>query len=314
MRERESWWDKETEAATRMQSAFRGRLQYHGYENRRFMASQIQRVARGHCGRKRSRERRIERTLAHEKMVFDFYAEQIQKNWRGFYSRRHKHDFWARKMYIETVVKTGNDLREKLNAYAKDRAAFVEREREKRRLKEFKRVTENLHHLVGTKTTPGIYCNPYFEEKRPTVKGVSIEEHIKRAWKESAPRRTKTLRKKRAAERTMRKTRDADGCPQSDMDRRSIRISTTYDEVCQARKWERRLEKLKRITPEGFIVTGRREPLPKVVPIQTGELYIDPHLRFQSTKQLQERNKTARVSNKPFYTAVSSKKPYGMTV
>ena len=88
----------------------------------------------------------------------------------------------------------------------------MERERARKREQEFKKVTENLHHLVSTKTTPGIYNNPYFENKRPKVRGRSVEEHLKEAFKK---RGKKKFMKKKYTE------------PQV-LDRRSIRISTTY--------------------------------------------------------------------------------------
>ena len=262
------------------------------------MVLQLQRVARGRAGRKCVSERKNAKRLENERLVFEYYAGEIQRLWRGHYSRRYKHDFYARKQYIATVVMRGNDLRKKLEAYASECASEMERERARKREQEFKKVTENLHHLVSTKTTPGIYNNPYFENKRPKVRGRSVEEHLKEAFKK---RGKKKFMKKKYTE------------PQV-LDRRSIRISTTYDEGVQSQRWEKRLDKLKRISKKDFVVTGQGRKLPYISPINTGEAYIDPHLRFQSTKQIQERNKSARMSDKPFYTHVSSKKPLGMTM
>ncbi|MDC3321731.1 hypothetical protein OAV88_03935 [bacterium] len=257
----------------------------------------MQRVARGRAGRKRVSRRENEKRLENERLVFEYYAGEIQRLWRGHFSRKYKHDFYARKQYIATVVMRGNELREKLEAYASDCLSNREKERARKREEEFQKVTENLHHLVSTKSTPGIYNNPYFENKKPKVRGALVEDHLRDAFKK---RGKKKIMKKKYTE------------PQV-VDRRSIRISTTYDEDVQSRRWEKRLDKLKRISKKDFIVTGKGRKLPYIEPLNTGEAYIDPYLRFQSTKQIQERNKSARMSDKPFYTNVSSKKPMGMT-
>ena len=75
------------------------------------MVLQLQRVARGRAGRKCVSERKNAKRLENERLIFEYYAGEIQRLWRGHYSRRYKHDFYARKQYIATVVMRGNDLR-----------------------------------------------------------------------------------------------------------------------------------------------------------------------------------------------------------
>ena len=46
-----------------------------------------------------------------EGAVYHYHAMLCQRTFRGYYSRRYKHDFNARKAYIQSVVEKGEELR-----------------------------------------------------------------------------------------------------------------------------------------------------------------------------------------------------------
>lgn len=81
-----------------------------------FYAREIQRVYRGHLGRRRTRliiERRI---AAAAQSMRHVAAVAIQRVFRGHLSRRLRHDFHARKAYISAVHAQGEALRAQLQA------------------------------------------------------------------------------------------------------------------------------------------------------------------------------------------------------
>jgi len=296
LRDRNKWIDAEVRAATMVQTKFRSGRMHHMFCIRRAMARKIQRLIRGHFARDRCKEK-IEATEEwQDRLIFDYYAEQVQKIWRGHHSRRYVHDFWARKRYIKTVLEKGNELKLKLKDYAAQRAAYEEAETSKRQKAEFTKVTQNLHHLLSTESIPGIYNNPYFNESKPTVAGQSVEEHLRGAIKGYLKTHNLTRKKFKQTKR----------------DRRSVQASSSYDIERERRSMDLKLHKLKQISNKSFSASGRSRLFDKfsahrrVKPLNVGEPYLEPSKIFQSTKELQERNKDARVSNKPFYCTVSS--------
>lgn len=181
-RDREKWIEAETSSAVHIQTRFRSSKAYHQRKIQSYMAKEIQRFLRGHFGRKRSRKARAAKNTSMERLLFDYYAEIVQKTWRGYRSRRFTHDFWARKKYIKTVEQRGNELRQELDAYAAKRLATVKLERAKSRKKELATVTQNLHHLLSTESIPGVYNNPYFQNNRPRIDGELVEDVLRRAF------------------------------------------------------------------------------------------------------------------------------------
>eukprot|EP00941_MAST-03F_sp_MAST-3F-sp1_P004807 g4807.t1 len=119
-----------------------------------------------------------------EKMVFDYYAEQIQKIWRAHFSRRYKHDFHARKEYLQKVLSQGASLKAKLDGYAAEQAIADRKRQAEKYEAEFRKVTSNLHHLLSTQRTPGIYNNPYMQDDLPSINGITVEEHLRSAIKD----------------------------------------------------------------------------------------------------------------------------------
>jgi hypothetical protein len=78
-----------------------------------------------------------------------------------------------RSQQIKVVLKLANYFSFTLN--------FKDEEVRRKQMaqKEFHSVTQNLHHLVSTKVTPGIYNTPYFQDEVPTAFGVPIEDHLR---------------------------------------------------------------------------------------------------------------------------------------
>jgi hypothetical protein len=100
-------------------------------------------------------------------------------SFRGYYSRKYYHDYHARKAYIETVVeKNGKMLTFLANEQITIQRAQNARDQQNH-YDQFKSVTSNLHHLISTKSIPGIYKTPNQFEPTQTVFNVNIENHLK---------------------------------------------------------------------------------------------------------------------------------------
>lgn len=201
-RDAEGAFEKEYGAVKKIQSAFRGwivrthlaEFEYVRYRLRydpaaqslmsfacSYYAREIQRVYRGHAGRKLIRIL-LDRTFeAQRQAVRHYAADVIQRHFRGYYSRRTKHDFYARRAYILAVTAKGEALRAELeSAFAAQLQSHLEKEESKHR-EDFDNLTRSLHHLVSTKAIPGVYNPPYATSLQdvPSAFNIPLETHLR---------------------------------------------------------------------------------------------------------------------------------------
>ncbi len=175
-------YEPERAACTLIQRCFRGwRLRLHLAEYH-YYAREVQRVYRGHLGRKRCRRALDARESSARLAVRHYAATLIQSAFKGCYSRKYIHDFHERKRYVAAVVARGEALREELEAqFAQDLRSELER-REAAARAAFKAATAGLHHLVSTAARPGVYNPPWATRRAdvPSAFGVELEVHLRR--------------------------------------------------------------------------------------------------------------------------------------
>lgn len=70
----------------------------------------IQRLLRGHFARVRARREAERKAEAEADGVVNHLVVMVQKVFRGFRSRKYRHDYYARKSYINDVQKKGEAL------------------------------------------------------------------------------------------------------------------------------------------------------------------------------------------------------------
>ena len=87
-----------------------------------FKANEIQRVFRGHIGRVITRERRRDLLESRELSFFTYLCIQLQKCFRGYYSRKYKHDQARRKQYCRMLIEKGELVRQNIQQYAQELA------------------------------------------------------------------------------------------------------------------------------------------------------------------------------------------------
>ena len=123
-------------------------------------AIQIERVFRGHLGRQRVENERHQRiTLRRQNALFQYFALQLQRIFRAFYSRKYSFDFAKRKQTIETIQRNGEERRRIIEEYAQQQAERLENENYAKEKQDIRNYAENLHHLLSTKHIRGVY-NP----------------------------------------------------------------------------------------------------------------------------------------------------------
>lgn len=124
-----------------------------------YAGNEIQRVFRGHMGRKKARAAADSKKNGRRMYYLHFLCIQMQRCFRGYYSRKYKHDQARRKQYCRMIEEKGQEIVDQMAEYARIQA---EREAEEARAKReelFRTYAQNLHHLTSTSHIRGVY-NP----------------------------------------------------------------------------------------------------------------------------------------------------------
>lgn len=80
-------------------------------------ANDIKRLWRGHKGRERAHARKREVDKEKRKIYFHVHALTIQRHYRGYYSRKFKHDYYRRQRFIKDSVMEGSHINEDCVAF-----------------------------------------------------------------------------------------------------------------------------------------------------------------------------------------------------
>ena len=85
-----------------------------------------------------------------ERMQLEFFFSMsviIQKMFRGYYVRKYKHDFYARKKYLNNVSRKNQEVRDKLEDFRKTSETEEQKRKEEIARMELTKVASNVHHL-----------------------------------------------------------------------------------------------------------------------------------------------------------------------
>ncbi|CAM6088166.1 unnamed protein product [Calypogeia fissa] len=170
---------QETDAAVMIQCAWRRKAAWLWLKSMHTQATRIQKCYRGHLHRCYAKEvcRRVDKFL--RLIYFGKNAIVIQRHFRGFYSRKYKHNFYKRKAYIERVVKVGTEVRVSLKRSYLEQMEREQEEATKNVKREIDNFIESSHFRVGTESKKGAFYSPLiaiFGRGRSY-----LEEHIKDA-------------------------------------------------------------------------------------------------------------------------------------
>lgn len=120
-------------------------------------------------------------------MFFNHSAAVIQKFFRGWWSRRHLHNYYGRKGYLEKVAKRGDWTRSHLQRDHTMKVQAAKMEEETQMRQEFNGLCGELHHLVSTKSIAGVY-NPPYNDVLPRAFDRPIEQHLRDSLQVRLPR------------------------------------------------------------------------------------------------------------------------------
>ena len=81
-------------------------------------ANIIERVFRGHLGRKHAYGEALRKTEDQQISLFHYFSLQIQRHFRGYYSRKYIRNHATRKAYIQSVIDANTDVLDKMQLYS----------------------------------------------------------------------------------------------------------------------------------------------------------------------------------------------------
>jgi hypothetical protein len=169
----------ENASATNVQRVFRGTRIRIDVKYKSDAATELERVFRGHLGRTRARNALHSRVELRQICLFQYFAVQIQRSFRGYYSRKYKRNHAARKAYFKEVADKNKEVLAMMENYANAQALRDAEDEQAEKDRSFKAYAENLHHLISTKTTPGVFNPPEEVMEVPHMNGLPVEEHIR---------------------------------------------------------------------------------------------------------------------------------------
>ena len=108
---------REYNASVLLQAVLRRRQRRAGFADFRTRAVTVERVFRGHRGRNGYEDEQQARDARTRRAFWNSNAALVQKIWRGFYSRKHIHNFYLRKAYLDSVTQTGLARRQELEEH-----------------------------------------------------------------------------------------------------------------------------------------------------------------------------------------------------
>ncbi|KAA0171319.1 hypothetical protein FNF28_00810 [Cafeteria roenbergensis] len=180
-READAAAEKEAAAAVVLQRNWRGAVTRDNITTQLFACLLVQRVFRGHSGRRIVEQRRALVAREQERARLAFVATQVQRIVRGFLSRRLLLNFYKRREKVQQRHEAGLRLREETQRRLEQQVEQKRDEAETRARKAFAKASEGLHHLVSTRAQPGIYNPPYAASPAdiPSAFNVPLETHLR---------------------------------------------------------------------------------------------------------------------------------------
>lgn len=181
-----------------------------------------------------------------------YLCVQLQRCFRGYYSRKYKHDQHRRKLYCQMIAEKGQAAAEQMRQYSQEQAERLEEEARLKRKEEFELLARNLHHLTSTRHIRGIY-NPLLNLlAAPTMNQLPVEEHIRGVVKDLL--RTRGYTKKGL----MADTNGTLKIPLKGLKQRlSVQASSHFDALKEASQQQQLYHKYASMSARNFLGGGR---------------------------------------------------------
>ncbi|CAM9477490.1 unnamed protein product [Discosporangium mesarthrocarpum] len=306
---------QEVNAATNIQRVFRGKVIRDEYKKKTAAAIRITRFYRGHRCRAVSRKAAAEKQARMHMAVFHYHALTIQACYWGFQSRKYNYNHTRRRAYLQEVIDAGDGVREALREHERRLKEEESARAEQEYQEELAGITENLHHLVSTRSISGIFNSPYMRETGclPTIRGVGLTAGL--LILVFAARRTRGYIK-RGLETDLNGQHRVP--LRGEETRRSIQAQEPYGAAKLAVDKEQALQRLKRVGPREFHAGYHVPRAPYKRGVSDGSPFMEPWRnpylvrgvpvsQAELTKPLNQTT-LGKYPEKPFYVAVGGNK------
>jgi hypothetical protein len=297
-------------ACANIQRVYRGRVDRARILFKSNHVTTIQRVFRGMMGRMRSYGEKSNKNELRMHSFFTYFAIQMQRYYRGYYSRKYRSNHADRKKFIGDLEETGRKVRQMMYEYSKNQAIREEKDERLRQAKDFESYASNLHHLVSTKQIRGVFNPPEEYMETPTWRDQPVETHVRKTIKDLL--RTRGIAKTGLIV-DMNGTRKV---PLKGLKSRlSLQASAPYDMLSDDKKRSHHLHKILTRDKGVFFAGGKTAIINKgSKPLSTGDEYVDANLNPllkkgvpESQRQLLESARTQKALfdpplERPFYS------------
>lgn len=298
------------QACANIQRVYRGRVDRGIIRFKAGKCTNIQRVFRGLMGRQRAAGERATKNETRVFSLFTYFAMQLQRCFRGYYSRKYRSNHADRKKFIGDLEETGRKVREAMWQYSMEQAVAEERAEKDKQEKDFQEYASNLHHLVSTKQIRGVFNPPEEYMEAPTWRNQPVETHVRKTIRDLLRARGVS---KSGLVVDMNGTRKV---PLKGLKSRlSVQASAPYDSVKNASRADQNLHDILTRDKGNFFAGGKTSIINnKSKPLSTGDQYVDANLNPllkkgvpESQHQLLESARTQKVLfqpplERPFYS------------
>eukprot|EP01045_Picozoa_sp_COSAG04_P017779 COSAG04_NODE_1597_length_6202_cov_14.561527_2_plen_535_part_00 len=261
-------FESELAACTMIQRVWRGTSCRLRLFERSFAVLTIQRIARGFAGRLEYAQRLIVAQRLARMAYYDGNATRIQKCWRGCYSRKTKHDYYARQLFLQAIANKNDEMRSTLADHYEQQVEDVRQRTFEEARTDFERLISDKHHLVSTVGIPGVFNSP-FPGMQPTAFGEYVDDHLRRTV-DGLTQRTLP---------SMRSTGHSARYSQGKLSPGSLQATGPYDAVEQTNRAERRVSNAvrSRVSPSDFKPTKAEYPVLNPPSVHVGPQIVEPH-------------------------------------
>ncbi|CAK8685585.1 unnamed protein product [Clavelina lepadiformis] len=308
----ESKRKQETVAAIIIQSWYRGMRTRYYLRYLSHCACTIQRTWRGYMGRTFCRIRVKNLVMIMRNNFYNAMAVCIQKHWRGFYARKHTHNYYARKRYLEALAVKNSIVRQELEEYQNQ--LNMERQKRIQQKTEAKMEFEarKHHYLLSTHQKAGIYNSPFREYPHEMEFRLKVARPLSHQNKDFITENTISTNRAPVTEQgsIVKDEEQIQGpfLPQRRVHMQrlkplnpSLRVSTNYYSLEQEREKMKGKEWTKRLHEVPFLPFSKTKEVYKPL-LHTASKY--GHLPY-GTKYFTEENKALHIADKQMQTVVS---------
>jgi hypothetical protein len=258
-------FDTELAACTLIQRVWRGTSCRLRLFERSYAVLTIQRIARGFSGRLEYAQRLVVAQRLARMAYYDGQATCIQKRWRGFWSRKTRHDFYARQLFLQAIQSKNEEMRNTLSQHYEQQVEDTRQRTFEAARNDFERLISDKHHLVSTVGIPGVFNSP-FPGMQPTAFGDYVDDHLRRTVDGLTQRTLPTMNSSRRV-------------TQGKLSPGSLQAASPYDAVELSNRAERRVSNAvrARVSPNDFKPIKNEYPMGALPSVHVGPQIIDPH-------------------------------------